>query len=59
MYTVAFFIRRVVTLTVVVLNLFNNQTGLAAEGFYIKSKKHVLGAHTSVSSGIQSQLLRK
>lgn len=31
----AFFIRKVVILTVVVLNLFNNQTVLAPEGFYL------------------------
>lgn len=35
MCIVAFFIRKVVTLTGVVLNLFNNQTGLRAEGFYL------------------------
>ena len=33
MYIVAFFIRQVVTLAVVVLNLFNNQTALVVEGF--------------------------
>lgn len=34
-YIVAFFLRKIVTLTVVVLNLFNSQTALATEGFYL------------------------